>query len=387
MKKRKYLSTVLGFIIMGTIAITSCSSFGASASGDRLTQIKKSKNYKDGIFVNTIPTVTMPGSYLNTAWKFMIDGSKFRTPIRTPVTEELDIDKFMLLESEEINAVWLGHATILIKIDDSIILTDPVFSKRVSPFSFVGPKRFFEPPISIEELPELDAIIISHDHYDHLDAASIKELDGKTKYFVVPLGIGAHLEKWGINSQKIIERNWWEKFQLDNSIEIICTPARHFSGRGLLDRNKTLWASWVIKGEKRSLYFGGDTGIFPGFKDIGEKYGPFDITILPIGAYGENWPFIHLNPEEAVEAHINLNGDMLLPIHWGTFDLALHSWTEPAERLIVASKKANINFIIPKAGEIINKNSVAPSMKWWHKIPTESENCSELENNIALNEK
>ena len=269
-----------------------------------------------------------------------------------------------LLFLEDNSVIRFGHSTLLFKLDNEFILTDPVFSNRASPFYFMGPKRFHDNPINIEELPNMKAVIISHNHYDHLDKKSVKLLNHKVETFYTTLGVSKHLIKFGIPKNKIIELNWWENIKVDN-LELICTPTQHFSGRTLLDRDKTLWSSWVIKSSKLTLFFGADSGYFKGFKEIGEKYGPFDMTFLEVGAYNEKWKEIHMMPNESIQAHIDLNGKVLFPIHNGTFDLSIHAWYEPFERIDSLAKEKDIAIRFPIMGESIPILENITTTKWW----------------------
>ena len=228
----------------------------------------------------------------------------------------------------------------------------------------MGPRRFFRNPVSVQDLPQLDAIVISHDHFDHLDRPTIQRLAPKAARFVVPMGVGAILAFWGIPSEKIVERDWWQSVQLGH-LTLTAAPARHYSGRWLVDRDKTQWATWVIAGHRNRVCFIGDTGLCPSFGEIAERLGPFDISCLPIGAYGPGWPDIHMTPEEAVTAHQQLGGGLMLPLHWGTFDLALHPWTEPIERLVATAQHAKIRFATPQPGSPVVPTSDAPTVNWW----------------------
>lgn len=261
----------------------------------------------------------------------------------------------------------LGHSTVLIRLDGEYLLTDPVFSNRASPVQWLGPKRFHQSPISIEDLPELKAVIISHDHYDHLDKASVLALEGKVKRFIVPLKVGDHLRRWGVEDSKITELDWWEGTGF-GSLTITATPAQHFSGRGLLDRDKTLWASWVIEGEQAKLFFSGDSGYFSGFREIGERFGPFDVTMIEIGAYNELWKEIHMLPEEGVQAHVDLQGKAMLPIHNSTFDLALHDWFEPLESASEFAGRRNVNLLTPVIGEAVSISDPKSKRSWWREV-------------------
>ena len=250
------------------------------------------------------------------------------------------------------------------------VLTDPVWSRRVSPSRLVGPKRFQPVPVPISQLPPLDAVIISHDHYDHLDYPSIVELIRCDVPFYTSLGVGAHLEAWGVPPERIIELDWWESADLPNAnLRITSAPSQHFSGRAAADRNRTLWSSFALRGPQHGVFFSGDTGMFPGFAEIGERYGPFDVTMLEVGAYNAMWADVHLGPEQALEAHRMLRGELMLPIHWGTFNLALHGWTEPAERLLVAAQRAGVAVALPRPGGRVEPATPPALVRWWPEIP------------------
>ena len=258
----------------------------------------------------------------------------------------------------------LGHSSMLIRLDGELLLTDPVFSDRASPLQWLGPKRFHPLPIAVDKLPTIKAVIISHDHYDHLDKATIKAIDSKVERFVTPLGVGEHLRSWGVNPNKITELDWWQQAEL-GSIKLVATPAQHFSGRGLLDRDKTLWASWVIEGQQAKLFFSGDSGYFGGFKQIGELFGPFDLTMIETGAYNPLWSQIHMLPEQSVQAHLDLKGKAMLPIHNSTFDLALHDWHEPLERAFEASQSQGVKLVTPIMGEPVSITAPTIAHTWW----------------------
>lgn len=299
--------------------------------------------------------------------KSMIDyffGKQQREP-KQPIPT-VDLLPELIGQTDKLRVTWLGHSTCLIEIDNKIILTDPMFSERPSPFSFMGPKRFQRKlPIEISELPRLDAILISHDHYDHLDYHSIQLLKEKTDRFFVPLRVGHHLQRWGVDPDKIIELDWWQETRYQG-LTFVATPTRHFSGR-LFSRDRTLWCSWVVLGKKQRFYFSGDSGYSPDFAKIGNKYGPFELTMLESGAYNEAWSEIHMMPEETVQAHLDLKGKVLLPIHWATFNLSLHSWTEPIERLLAAAKRLQVTVITPLQGQPVHPTEHFKQSHWWRK--------------------
>ncbi len=282
-------------------------------------------------------------------------------PIRMLSRSQLD-----KLSNDQLHFVKLGHSSVLLKVYGEYWLIDPVFSERVSPFTNIGPKRFQPTPITINELPNIDKVIISHNHYDHLDKASIKQLMEKTKQFFVPLGVDADLQTWGIDKDKIKPFDWWQEYQTKDAL-LAFTPARHYSGRGIKDRNLTLWGSWVIKTANENLYFSGDSGYFEGFKEIGNKYGPFDLTMIETGAYNKDWPAVHMFPEESIQAHIDLQGKMMMPIHNSTFDLSIHPWYEPLERVSVEAQKRQVNLSTPIVGEVLTAKHKARKNPWWLK--------------------
>jgi L-ascorbate metabolism protein UlaG (beta-lactamase superfamily) len=229
-------------------------------------------------------------------------------------------------------------------------------------------ERFYAPPLPLDALPPVDAVVLSHDHYDHLNEETIRALASRVPRFIAPLGLGAHLEYWGVPAENITELDWWERTSIDG-LEIVSTPARHFSGRSLWDRNATLWSSWALIGAERRVFFSGDTGMFPGFETIGEELGPFDVTLLEIGAYDSTWSDIHMGPEQAVEAHRMVRGKLMLPIHWGTFNLAFHAWTEPAERVLAAAERAGVTVATPRPGESITPATPHSGQHWWPDLP------------------
>ena len=277
---------------------------------------------------------------------------------------EQALTKAQLMTAPNNTVYRLGHSTVLMKLNDAIWITDPMFSDRASPIQFAGPERFHTPPINIDELPPIKGVIISHDHYDHLDHDSIMKLAGKTEYFLTPLGVGDILVNWGVPATKVRQLDWWQETAIDG-VRFIATPAQHFSGRGLFDKNLTQWASWVILAIGQRLFFSGDSGYFDGFRQIGEKYGPFDLTLLETGAYNANWPNVHMHPEETIQAHRDLKGRRLLPIHNGTFDLSMHSWREPFDRIAALGDAWGIPVITPHMGEPVSMHDTRGGRRWW----------------------
>lgn len=309
-----------------------------------------SPNYRGGVFHNLEPSAAIKIDVEENRlvlFEMFSSGSHSRPKKPVPLA-----DPPTLVGSEPLSVTWLGHATALVEIDGYRLLTDPVWAERCSPARSVGPQRLHPPPLPLEGLPALDAVLISHDHYDHLDMNTVRQLARTQRsVFVTALGVGAHLREWGIPAARVVELDWGSSYSIDDLV-LTCLPARHFSGR-FLSRNNTLWSSWSIAGPQHRAYFGGDTGYTASFTDIGAQHGPFDVTLLPIGAYNKSWPDIHMNPEEAVRAHRDVNADgggLLVPIHWGTFRLAPHPWGEPADRLVAAAADAGVDIAVPKPG-------------------------------------
>ena len=330
-----------------------------------MRRIMDSKNFNGKKFVNLSDTpIGHPGTTGNTIMHW-ITGDEVREPEYKLKNFNVNLKIYKNQPPSGLRVTWLGHSIVLIEIDGKRFLTDPMWSRRASPFKAIGPARFFKVPIELGDLPPLDGIIISHDHYDHLDEATIRKLKKRNVPFYTPLGVGKHLYKWGIPKERIKEMDWGDSIRVGKSHRIIATPARHFSGRSITRRNRTLWASFVIQGPQHKVYFSGDSGYFSGFKEIGKEHGPFDLTIIEVGAYHPNWDTVHLGPENALKAHKDLRGKIMLPIHWGTFQLAMHGWTEPAEQLMEMAQKEGISLSLPQPGQALVESNLTFNSRWW----------------------
>ena len=334
----------------------------ASPRSDR---ILASKQFRNGKFHNTSGiAAAMSGSALALMGDLLFGGRK-RVP-KSPLPLENPIATWATPPSSGLRITWLGHSTLVIESDGARILTDPVFGNYASPGWFAGRKRFHPVPVKLSELPPLDAVLLSHDHYDHLCTSTMREIARMRLPIVTSLAVGARLEKLGVAPELITELDWWEEYSTpDGKISFTATPAQHFSGRGISDRNDTLWSSWVLKTESKSIFFSGDTGLNDDLQDIAKRFGPFDVTLLEIGASNPAWEGIHLGPANALRAFEKLGGGTFIPIHWGTFDLALHVWNEPAETLVELAEKAGVRVLTPRLGQPIEPEYVEGPTPWW----------------------
>lgn len=344
-------------------------SFGASAEGERLARIQASPRYQGGRFVNDLETGTVNPNDIWPMLKEQFTGTQRRTP-QGPIPVRNPRAAYEAPPESGLRVTWMGHSTMFIEIDGARILTDPVWGERASPSRWVGPKRFHAPPIELEALAPLDAVVISHDHYDHLDMSTIQRLvamDVPRVY--APQGVGAHLEFWGMPAQRITEFFWWDERTLPgHDVRVVATPSRHFSGRSVGNNNQTLWASWSFIGPTHRVYFSGDTGFSDHFTEIGDKLGPFDVTMLEVGAWNKHWEDVHLGPHGALDAHNMLKGDRLIPVHWGTFGLAPHGWRQPARYLAREAAGRGVSLVAPRVGQPVEPTTASHFEAWWDEV-------------------
>lgn len=339
--------------------------------GQRLERVRASKQFRDGSFRNTAPVRPgLKGNPLPVMGEFFFRG-KARVPAG-PLPVESPLESWRApVSAAGLRMTWLGHSTVLIEADGVRVLTDPVFGERASPLSFAGPRRFHPVPATIAELPPLHAVLLSHNHHDHLCPTSMRELAQRRVPIVTSLGVGADLERLGVDPALIVELDWWEEHVLPGKeLALTATPAQHFSGRGLADRNATLWSSWVLTTARRRLFFSGDTGLTEELGEIGRRLGPFDVTLLEIGAWNQAWGEIHLGPENALRAFELLGGGALFPVHWSTFDLALHRWDEPAETLLTLARQSGARVLTPRLGRPFEPAHEEAPHAWWREVET-----------------
>jgi L-ascorbate metabolism protein UlaG (beta-lactamase superfamily) len=327
---------------------------GGKADGLRLERIKDSPNFDGKRFINPIHT-PLAKPTVGLAWEYVAGGTE-RVPTAEFPIVRTDRTRLHANQGEALRVTWIGHSTTLIEIDGNLVLTDPVFGPRAAPVSWLGPKRFHPVPIEPEELPELDVMLVSHDHYDHLDFPSISRLAHRETRWVTSLGVGAHLEAWGVPPGRITELDWWEETEVAG-LQFTATPARHFSGRGF-GASKTFWSSFAVRGPQHSVWFSGDTGPWDeGFAEIGERFGGFDLSMIEIGAWHPSWGTIHLGPENALRVHELVRARTLMPVHWGTFNLALHAWDQPIAHIQRLAETNNIQLLSPMMGETVHRES------------------------------
>ena len=361
-----FIGTIALIVIGGFLFLHFSPEFGGKASEEQRLAYSKSDHFKKGKFVNYGDiNMDLSGRDMLKAIGGMLKTIPHSVPDQN--IETLKIDSLDIIEyGPKTRLVWFGHSTFLLQISNKIILVDPMLGTVPAPHPMLGTKRFSdELPIAIEKIPFIDAVFFTHDHYDHLDYGSVQKLKNKVKTFYTPLGVGAHLEAWGVAKENIVELDWWEEVSFEE-LTFRCTPAQHFSGRGISDRAQTLWSSWIIQSPTENLFFSGDSGYAPHFKEIGERYGPFDLALLECGQYNELWPTVHMFPEQTAMAGVDVNAKMIMPIHWGAFKLSHHTWTDPVERVSRKARELRIGIITPRIGEQIELDSMVISEpNWW----------------------
>jgi L-ascorbate metabolism protein UlaG (beta-lactamase superfamily) len=358
------LSIIVAVLVLATILFMQQPSFGKKPSGKRLERIRKSPNYKNGSFQNLVETPSLTGgaTYYKVMREFFFGEKKRNIPDSLLPSVKRDLKLQPSLKPE---ITWFGHSSYLIQVNGMNILVDPVFSERTSPVQYAGTKAFRGSNVyTVDDMPRIDVLVLTHDHYDHLDYETVKKLKDRVGTVVTPLGVGEHLEYWGVPVEKIKELDWWEQLAINDDTRFIAAPARHFSGRGF-KRNETLWSSFVFETKGYKIYIGGDSGYEKHFREIGNRFGPFDLVILENGQYNIHWANIHMMPEETVQAAIDLKAKVLFPVHWGKFALAIHPWDESINRVLAKADEMKVNVVTPQIGEQVIVDSILPAAKWW----------------------
>ena len=360
-RRRILLWLALGALFAaGAVLAQAWVPIGRWPRGERLERVRHSPEWRDGRFRDPQPM------RMNTAASFgaMLHSSPDVVPaVPLPVVRP-PRETWSTPPASGVRVTWFGHSSTLVEVDGHRVLFDPIWSERASPLSWAGPRRFYPPPVALADLPRLDAVVISHDHYDHLDRDTVLALAERGVVFVVPMGVGAHLAYWGVPEGRILELDWWDRAHV-NGLTLVAVPARHASGRTLVPRDPTLWAGYALLGDTHRVYYSGDSGLVPALHEIGDRLGPFDLTLIECGQYNAAWPDWHMGPEQAVTAHLWVKGRWLLPVHWGLFSLAPHGWTEPVERVLAAAQAQGVNVITPRPGQSVEPGAPHSQERWW----------------------
>ncbi|PJJ58793.1 MBL fold metallo-hydrolase [Hymenobacter chitinivorans] len=367
----RLVASLLAILLVAGVAFANLSpEMGGKPTKAERAAYAKTGRYQDGEFRNLIPTsVSTGGSMAGMLWKFLFGKVPNSLPPAPLPTRPLDSLSITRKTPELLRATWFGHSASLVEIAGYNILLDPMLSVKMGPVSWVTPKRYNASlAITAEQLPAIEAVLISHDHYDHLDYQSIRRLKDKTRRFYVPLGVGAHLRAWGVAPDKIRELDWNDSVQLPG-LTIVSTPARHFSGRGLTNRNSTSWTSWVLKSATKRVFYSGDGGYGPHFQAIGRQHGPFDLALLECGQYDAQWSQIHMTPEQSVQAGLDVRARVMLPVHWGAFSEAFHAWNDPIQRATAEAARLQLPITTPELGQPVTPGAgPLPQLPWWQRV-------------------
>jgi L-ascorbate metabolism protein UlaG (beta-lactamase superfamily) len=356
------LGVLAALAVAVALTLAGCQSFGEHAGGERLARMQRSPEWHDGEFENPQPM----WSDMRDALLHAFAGGPDVEPTAQIPFATTDPALLAVAPASGLRVTWFGHSSLLIEQDGVRLLADPIWSDRASPFEWIGPHRWYPPTIALDRLPAVDAVLISHDHYDHLDRATIVAMRSWKNVFIVPLGVGAHLQRWGIAPERIVELDWWQSTRV-GALAVTLVPARHASGRVNGRSDLTLWGGFALVGAQHRVYYSGDTGLFDAMGEIGQRFGPFDVAMIEAGQYDADWPDWHLGPEQSVLSAQRVHAKALIPVHWGLFRLAHHGWTEPVERVLAAARCADLAVITPRPGQTIEPTALRPgdSTRWW----------------------
>lgn len=361
---KRFLKVILALVaiiaaFLVFVAISAWPNIGTLPDATQTARDAKSPEWRDGKFENPLPMYTNVRGGILQIFK-SAPGEEPDAPVPTVDSASL----YKTPPASGLRVTWFGHSSMLLEIDGTNVVVDPLWSERASPFSWLGPKRWYAPPASIDELPRVDAVIVSHDHYDHLDRASIQAFNARGVRFIVPLGVASHLRGWGVPAARITELDWWQDTTVGN-VKIVSTPSRHASGRLNARSDVTLWTGYALIGSAHRVFYSGDTGFNDTFADVGTKYGPFDVSLIESGQYDAQWPDWHLGPEQAMKVHEEVRGKVLIPVHWGLIKLAHHAWTEPPERILAAAKCTHAEVLVPEPGQAVEPTTHPVVPRWW----------------------
>lgn len=361
---------IIGVVLLAAVGFISLiPQLGGKPTQTERQAYAKSGHYneKESEFVNLIPTKSLTGGSAAVMWTFFFHKNPRATPPGPLPTRVLDSLAITRKTPEMVRVTWFGHSASLVEIAGQNILLDPMLSIEMGPVGWATPRRYNRTlAIAPEKLPPIAAVLISHDHYDHLDYATIRKIKDKVGHFYVPLGIGPHLRRWGVPAARIVEMNWGDSAKLPGLV-LRCTPSRHFSGRGLGNRNSTLWCSWVMQTLAKRVFYTGDGGYGPHFAAIGQQFGPFDLALVECGQYNDSWADIHMRPEQSVQAARDVRAAVMLPVHWGAFTESLHAWNEPVIRATTEAARLGQMLTTPHLGEPVTLGTALPQERWWEK--------------------
>ena len=360
-----WLASLTGILILLVVVVGW--SLSSRIPPDMIEYFESLAYYQEGAFFNEERQA--PYEF---GWQAIEDqffGEEQREPPSPVPVVEIDPARFAATPSQSLRVNWLGHSSTLVEFDGYRVLIDPVFSERASPYQFLGPRRFHPPPVALANVKNVDVVVVSHNHYDHFDEVTIRHLAAQGAHIFVPLGVSERLKGWEIPAEQIHSLEWWQEIAVGD-LRVVATPARHYSGRGLFDYKETHWASWSLIGPEHRVFYSGDSVYSKLFSQIGERLGPFDLTVIKVGSYGpdQSWLDIHMVPEDSVRVHRDVRGKQMLPVHWATFNLGYHDWDEPIKRTLDAAASNGVQLVVPKLGATVDIYGEEMIDPWWESV-------------------